>query len=544
MRQHYEKIIRDTEKRAAGFLKRQIQVEKSPDFGGLADGLEYVDPVKATIFYLGDLASLYYTPQSRFYNEARVLERVRQALGFVVRRLRPDGTFDFQDCNFYSAPDTAFYMNRLIFLYRVVSKYGITPEDHLLQVELHRLIEKTGYGMAGGGFHTPNHRWALAAALTSCYKITGIAAFQTAAARYLQEGIDCNADGEYAERSAGNYNVVNNEQMIILFLATKDEQYLEPVRRNLELSLHYIDPDGSIFTGNSTRQDYGTKKYPESYYYQYLYLGWRLNIPEFTAAAARIMEDIIARGDLAPDCLDWYLLNPELIEYPLEQAAIGEDYEGFYPDSGIVRVRRGDYSFSLIRGNTRFLYFQAGSLSLYMKIGVSYFDGREFCGQTLEKTAAGYCLTYKAHGWYYLPFEEQPPTSDWWRMDNQSRKKLAGPDLEIAVSVGEVERGIAVKIVTSGCDRVPLKVELAITAGALLQTDSFICQGSAGEAITVKDGTVGAVLGLDTIQIGPAFATHNFVGGKFGSEARSGNHFTVYFADYTHFCRTIVIKAK
>jgi hypothetical protein len=544
MRQHYDKIVTDTEKRVARFLKHQIRDESSPDYGGLVEDLDYADPVKATIFYLGSLAALYYTPESRFYHDAILMERVREALDYVTRMIRPDGTFDFHDSNFYSAPDTAFNINRLVFLYRIIEKYGLTTGNSWLREKLYRLISKAGSGMTGGGFHTPNHRWAIAAALISCSQITGIAEFASRAAHYLNEGIDCNVDGEYAERSAGNYNVVNNEQMIILFRETGDEQYLEYVRRNLELSLRYIDPDGSIFTNNSTRWDYGMKRYPEYYYYQYLFLAWKLNLPEFAAAAARIMDDLVARGDLAPDCLDWYLLYPELIEYPLGCAAFPEDYEAFYPQSGIVRVRRGNYSFSLIQGNARFLYFQVGSLTLQLKIGVSYFDQREFSGQTLGKTAAGYRLIYKAHGWYYLPFETKPATTDWWQMDNQSRSKLHGPDLELTVTVTEVAGGIDVAIVTTGCDRVPLKIEMAVTAGALVQTAAFVCPGSAGEAIIIKEGTVEVTKGLDTILVGPAFARHNFVGGKDGAEPPSGHHYTLYFTDYTNFSRTIRIQAK
>lgn len=543
MRQHYDKIIKDTEKRVEHFIKNQVREEGSFYYGGLMNNDRYVDP-KATIFALSDLAALYFNPQSRFFRDKQALERVRIALDYELRVQRPDGTFDFLDCNFYSAPDTAFYTNRLVLLYRVVLKYGSDPEDDWLKEKLYQIIEKAGYGMVGGGFHTPNHRWAIAAALWSCYNITGIESFKEVAAKYLNEGIDCNADGEYAERSAGNYNVVNNEQMIILYLETGDEHYLEYVRRNLEMSLYYIDPDGSVFTNNSTRQDYGTKKYPDMYYYQYLYLAWKCNIPQFAAAAGEIMNRIIERGDLAPDCLDWYMLNPELIEYPLEAAFVPVNYEVFYPSSGIVRARRNDYSFSLIQGNTRFLYFQAGSLSMYMKIGVSYFDQREFKAKTIEKEADGYRLIYLAHGWYYLPFDEKPPTADWWRMDHKSRKMLSGPDLEIAVTVKEVENGIAVNIATSGCDRVPLKIEMAFSPDAFIQTESFMCQGSAGEAITVKTGNIEVTKGLDTILIGPAFANHNFVGGKFGSESRSSNHFTLYFADFTNFSRTIAIKKR
>lgn len=381
MRRHYEKIIKDTEKRVEYFFKNQVREEGSFDYGGLMNNDRYVDP-KATIFALADLAALYFNPQSRFFGDKQALERVRIALDYELRVQRPDGTFDFLDCNFYSAPDTAFYINRLVLMYRVVLKYGSDPEDEWLKEKLYQIIKKAGYGMASGGFHTPNHRWAIAAALWSCHNITGIECFKEVAAKYLNEGIDCNADGEYAERSAGNYNVVNNEQMIILYLETGDEHYLEYVRRNLEMSLYYIDPDGSVFTNNSTRQDYGTKRYPESYYYQYLYLAWKCNIPKFAAAAGAIMDQISERGDLAPDCLDWYMLNPELIEYPIDTTAIPFNYEVFYPNSGLARVRRNNYSFSLIQGNTRFLYFQAGSLSMYMKLGVSYFDQREFKAKT------------------------------------------------------------------------------------------------------------------------------------------------------------------
>jgi hypothetical protein len=541
MRQHYEKIIRDTEQRVQTFLQYQVREEGSFFDGGFMNSDRYVDP-KATIFYLANLAALYFNPQSRFFRDPSAIGRVRAALDYELRVQRPDGTFDFLDCNFYAAPDTAFYINRLVSMYRVVVKYGNLPEDAWLTEKLYAIIERAGYGMAAGGFHTPNHRWAIAAALSSCYNLTGVAAFREAAAKYLNEGIDCNADGEYAERSAGNYNGVNNEQLIILALETGDDSYLEHVRRNLELSLFYIDPDGSVFTNNSTRQDYGTKKYPESYYYQYLYLAWKCGIPHFAAAAGKIMADLAERGDPAPDCLDWYMLYPELIEYPLPEAALPTEYEAFYPASGIVRVRRGNHSFSLIRGNSRFLYFQVGALSLYLKIGVSYFDQREFRAESIERTTEGYRLTYQARGWYYLPFDEKPATADWWSMDHRLRKKLSGPDLAITVTVKEIAGGIAVRIATSGCDRVPLKIETAFPADAFIQTESFMCTASAGEALTVKRGQLEVTKGLDTILLGPAFANHNFVGGKFGSEARSANHFTVYFTDFSHFDHTLTIR--
>jgi hypothetical protein len=55
---------------------------------------------------------------------------------------------------------------------------------------------------------------------------------------------------------------------------------------------------------------------------------------------------------------------------------------------------------------------------------------------------------------------------------------------------------------------------------------------------------VTATRGDYAIEVGPAFNGHDFVAGKFGSEGRSPQCFTVYFTDTTEFERTVTIKAK
>ena len=78
----------------------------------------------------------------------------------------------------------------------------------------------------------------------------------------LAEGIDCNEDGEYAERSAAIYNCVNNNAMIDLGTCTGKEEYFDHAVRNLRMMLTYMEPDGTVFTANSTRQDNGKRSYP------------------------------------------------------------------------------------------------------------------------------------------------------------------------------------------------------------------------------------------------------------------------------------------
>ncbi|WP_094548064.1 hypothetical protein [Petroclostridium xylanilyticum] len=540
---HYKRIIKDSEKRAAFFLKNQILDKNSFDYGAVVKERNYVEP-KSTIYGITTLLALYYNEESSYYRKPDVYERINIALDYVRRAQRPDGTFDLLDCNFYSAPDTAFCVRRLAPSYKLLGKYGKDEKSEVIREKIYNIIKDAAYGMTKGGFHTPNHRWAIASTLMASYNIVGENEFKEVALRYLSEGIDGNEYGEYAERSAGGYNIINNSAMIMLAEESGDESYLEYVDRNLKMMFTYFDPDGSVFTNNSTRQDRGQKVYPRDYYYQYVYMAYKTSNKEFAAAANKIMDDVIERGGKAPDCLDLFMIHPEFIEFELQGSAFPDNYKKYYKDSGIVRVRKNDISFSIIENNSRFLYFQAGALTAYMKIGVSYFDQREFKIQKLEETDQGYILNYRAQGWYYKPFNEKPDTTDWWKMDHSKREKIYGPNLDIIVKVQEVEDGIEVNIATQGCDRVPLRIEMGFTSGTLVKSDGFMCEGVAGGAIAVKSGNIEVSKDMDTIMVGPAFANHMFIGGKFGSEARSRDHFTIYFTDFTNFDHTITLKKK
>lgn len=541
MIEHYKKILKDSEKRAEVFMKKQVMDNKSENYGGKLDEYNLVQP-KSTIYSLTTLISLYLNKDSIYFKNDTVFERIILALDYVERAQREDGTFDLLDCNFYAAPDTAFCVKRLLPAYKLLLKYVDNEKCVIIKDNIHHIMKKAAYGICAGGFHTPNHRWAIASSLMACFNIYGERQFKETALSYLKEGIDGNEYGEYAERSAGNYNRINNDAMILLAEETGDKAYYDYAIRNLKMMFNYIEPDGSIFTNNSTRQDRGKKVYPRDYFFEYLYMAYRTKECDFAAAANKIMEGVYERGANAPDCLDLLMLNPELMEYTPEGCCFPENYKEYYKDSGIVRVRRGNTSYSIIENSSRFLYFQSGTLTAFMKIGVSYFDQREYKIQKLEQTACGYKLYYTAKGWYYKPLADKPDTTDWWKMDHTKREKKLGPDLDIIVSIQEVNNGIEVKVQTEGCDRVPLKIELGFNAGSSVKADGFMCEGTAGNAVTAVSGKVVVSKDADAIEVGPAFATHNFVGGKFGSEGRSVDHFTVFFTDSTNFDHTFTFK--
>lgn len=165
-----------------------------------------------------------------------------------------------------------------------------TDQEENLFVRIDRIIEAAAHGMMEGGFHTPNHRWAIASSLIECAVIYEDENMRRCAEQYLSEGIDCNSDGEYSEKSAGNYNRVNNDAMITLAEVTGDSSYEEYVIRNLRMMLHYWEPDGSVFTANSARFDKDLLMYPTDYYTEYMLMAERHQIREFYEMANTIIE--------------------------------------------------------------------------------------------------------------------------------------------------------------------------------------------------------------------------------------------------------------
>lgn len=573
MLKHYEKILMDAERRAALYIKNQVRDKTSPYYGAIISESNIPDP-RTNIFILAQLIELYVNKDSAYYFDSNLYESILLLIDYVKQVQRHDGTFDLNTCNFFSAPDTAFAINAMIPAYRLLKRHveecgGWEETDsgsieikpgcresrnaaEFIFCEITKIMERAGYGIMNGGFHTPNHRWAIAACLMTLYNIFKVDAFKEKACQYLQEGIDCNEYGEYSERSSGNYNHVNNEQMIILAEETGDESYLEHVKKNLDMMITYIEPDGTVFTGNSTRQDRGRKIYPDIYYNQYLYMAYKFDNALYASIANRIMESIIERGALAPNYLGFMATHPELISYELPSGCTGADnykahcsnYKVHYKESGIVRCRKGNLCFTILKDSDYFLHFQVGEIKMSMRILMRYFDKRLFRPREITETGDGYKLPYTAHGWYYLPFENKPETSDWWKMDNSSRGLKEGPDLDIVVAVKETDKGIAVKISANGCDGVPVFVEMSFTEGVIVKGNGFMCEGIQGGAITVTSGEIEISKGIDTMVIGPGFGKVLIGEQQLQEVGKNTGSFNIYFSDVSNFEHIIMLNEK
>lgn len=542
MKKHYERVLLDADNRVDKSFAMQVMLpEDSFDFGGFRDNDYLVEP-KFAIYRVTTMIACYFNHDSKWFGNKDVYDRVLLGLAYIKRAQRENGFFDLINCNFYSGPDTAFCIKRMLPVYCYLLYHEASSESEKIINLMKPIIYSGATAIMHGGFHTPNHRWAIASALTFCSHVFKEQKFADAAIPYLNEGIDCNSDGEYAERSAGNYNRICNDAMIMLAVATGDDKYYEYAARNLNMMLLYIEPDDSIFTNNSTRQDRGNKIYPKDYYFEYLYLGYKLHNEKFLKAANYIMSILDEHNLTSMDCLIHFMNLPELISFEYEGCGIEKSYSKHFKDSNLVRCRINDYSYSIVNQSSSFLYFQHKALTVSVKIGGSFCEHRAFVPDLLVPEDNGYHLSQTMVGWYYLPFDEPQDTTDWWKMNNAGRKKLLGPNLEYNVDVVEAENGVDLHIKTSGIDRAPLRIELAFDGDCLVENNINTIQGAPGSCLLVKSGDVRVTKDDSTITVGPAFGAHQYTAGKFGSESRNPYCFTVYFTDFTCFDHVISFR--
>ncbi|MDE5591073.1 MAG: hypothetical protein K2J60_18360, partial [Acetatifactor sp.] len=406
MEKHYQKMIRDTQDRVEKSLQIQVLDKESPRYGGFADPTGIVQ-AKFSIYRVASMAAAYCNEDTIYYHDGRVLDSILLGLDYIRRVQHENGLFDYITCNFFSAPDTAFCIKKLLPVYRYLAgKAGAAklpdaeggPEaagrigvDCLPQGEreilerVETIVESGARGMLEGGFHTPNHRWAIASVLMTCAGLFDCKEMETAAFTYLNEGIDCNEDGEFAEKSAGNYNRVNNDAMIMLSEATGDASYEQHAIRNLRMMLNYWEPDESVFTANSTRFDKDRLMYPKDYYMEYLNMGMKYNIPEFLQMCNSIFEMVDRKHITSPDFLIWFMLNPGYRKLEFEGSYVRPDFRSYYQESEIARGQQGRFTYTVMGGKSNFFYLHNGTMKLEMKVAGSFCEHRAFKSEKMER---------------------------------------------------------------------------------------------------------------------------------------------------------------
>ncbi|MFC4873544.1 hypothetical protein [Negadavirga shengliensis] len=487
---------------------KRITNPEDPGYGGISDAYGMASAHAVTSFLKSGICALA-TEESKFYNNESLSKELLAAAEYLKKVQHEDGTIDLLSTNFHSTPDTGFIVKWLCPTYHLLER-GQVPQKEALMTALAGFLKNAGKALVTGGIHTPNHRWVVCAALAGLYRIWPEQAYLERAETWLAEGIDLDEDGQYEEKSSYIYSSLSNRVLISTARGFAGKEYLlDEVRKNLDMTFYYLHPNGEIVTEASGRQDNSIVGHLERYYYPYRYMAL-LDNNGYYAAACRLVEET-AFPKVVGD-IQYFLEDPALWEELPARKPLPTDYSKKFPNSGLIRIRRGDYDASILLNNAVFFTFHKGNAVLQgVRLAAAFFGKGQFVSEDFKEKGGEVILERSLEGPYYQPFpkEKIPGDGDWSKMPRSQRAQSEVQKLKTLVKIREIPEGFELEIDIRGTDHVPVALELIFRPGGSF---SKVEQHESMDKVYFLKSDEGRyTCGGDTIVFGPGQHGHEWV---------------------------------
>jgi hypothetical protein len=461
------------------------------------------------------LASVRHAAGSRYRGDAALLDPLERAAAHLLTAQHDDGTIDLIATNFHSPPDTAFVIEYLGPVAAVL-RSAADPAEQRLRDRLDTFLRRAGEALVTGGVHTPNHRWVVCAALAHLHHLFPDPRYVARVDQWLAEGIDLDPDGQFTEKSTTVYSPVVDRALLTVARLLDRPELREPVRRNLEMTLYYVHPDGEVVTEASKRQDKYQRGSMARYYYSYRTLA-RLDGNGRFAAMARRIEHTAADQ-----------LTRELLTF-LEEAEFGadlpgdeplpEDYARVFAHSHLARIRRGRVSGTVLARNPTLFSFRKGAAALEaVRLASAFFGKGQFSGEELVVRDGSYRLEQKLEGPYFQPLSagqiaggehvRMAPNGTLSADGRAARARSNVQHLVARANVTEEAGRFRIEFELTGTAGVPVAIELAFRHGGRLEGVAPVA--GIADAYLLPAGTGRYTAGDDTIAFGPGRADHGW----------------------------------
>ena len=507
-------LIRTNDEQLPRLLQRQERGASHPSRGGLPNEFGIFGAHDAASF-ISALVASHVSPDSKYHHSAKLLEPLQLAAEFMLKMQHGDGTIDLYSTNFHSTPDLGFVIEVIGAVATILAR-DAWPRYEPLRASLRTFILKGGEALSTGGIHTPNHRWVVCAALAWANSLHPNPKYVARIDQWLAETIDIDPDGQYTEKSTTVYSPIVDRALITVARLLNRPAIFEPVRRNLEMTLYYVHPDGEVVTEASTRQDKYQRGSMGRYYYSYRYLALRDGNGRFAAMARQI--EATAQGRLAGE-LNAFLADPTL-QRPLPPSApLPTNFAKRFAYSNLVRIRREHVSGTVLAGNATILSFRKGAAALEaLRVASAFFGKGQFVGEKLETRDDAYVLRQSLEGPYFQPLsKDQIADGEHVKMApngtlaTNSRALRAWSNvqrLESLATITETNGTFEVNLEISGTDHVPVAIELAFRHGGELRGVEPV--PNIKDAYLLKSGTGRYEFANQVIEFGPGRAEHTW----------------------------------
>lgn len=506
-------FIRANDAQIPDLLTKQERRAGHRWLGGQLDGYG-LHTAQATSGFISALACAVCAPGSKYFNSPDLAEPLHLAIGYMLKAQHADGTVDYYATNFHSNPDMAFILEVACPACQLL-RANTLPAYNKLATELGQFITRGADGLVTGGVHTPNHRWVVCAALAWANHLFPNPRYVARVDQWLAETIDLDPDGQYTEKSTTVYSPAVDRALVTVALLLNRPALLDPVRKNLEMTLYYIHPDGEVVTEASRRQDRYQRGSMARYYFSYRHLALHDGNGRFAALCRQI--ERTARNQIGE--LAAFLTDPELRNTLPADAPLPTDYAKVFAYSNLARIRRGQSSGTILAANTTIFSFRKGAAALEaVRIATAFFGKGQFIGDTLEVQDGRYITRQKLDGPYFQPLSpEQIANGDHTKMapngtlatDSRAARTQSNiQHQEAVVEITETSGKFTINISVAGTDDVPVVIELAFRHGGKLTGVEPVAH--IDNAFLLREGTGRYTLGDDVIEFGPGHVEHTY----------------------------------
>jgi hypothetical protein len=518
-------------------LTKQVSLPGDRWDGGVFDQWEVIN-THSTAWFIIRIANSYASPFSSYHRSEKLENPMDMAMACLLRVQHEDGTIDLHSTNFHSTPDTAFLVNYLSPVYVVLKRMDQKGLSDLIK-GLEQFFLNAGKCLEVGGIHTANHRWVVCSALARLNAFFPNQKYVDRVDEWLSEGIDLDPDGQYAERSVSIYSPTVDNMLLTTGLYLNRPELLDIVRKNLDMTLYYIQPGGEVLTDASDRQDNARIGYVDSYYYAYRYFAIKDKNPVYAAVC-----DLIE--NLMPEKITRYI--SELLEDPIfeedviKSSKIPDDYFKRFSYSGVFRIRQGEVDISVIERNPTFISFMKGDAVLQsIRLASAFFGSRgQFISEHAELNGNKIILSKSHTHGYYQPYPEDKRTGDgdWHQMARTEREMSELQTMNYRVEISETNGKVAIDIKIDGTPYVPVSLEMSFRPGGELT--GVTSDENLDDSYFLENGTGQYTHGDHTIRFGPGVAEHKWAEIRGMLPKQNGQ--SVYLTGYTPFRHTLELS--
>ena len=514
IRIHYETVLAVVEVFAAQALRLQVLDPSERDYGGFRCPEHWICEPLAAANTLASLAVLYMTPDSQYYHNSELSDRLHLAMHFLTHSQRADGTIDgYARGEIRATPTMAEAAHALFRAHRWIARKS--QHQALLQ-GIEAFLRKGVEAIKNKPVFTSHDCWVAAAALVEFDKQFGDSTASGRAESYLQEGININNEGVYDDRSPA-YSMLSNAMLFSLAEKLNRPALLEYVRRSLNFRLYTFHPNGEIATEFSDYKD-RENGLPTGYsvwknmsiidhngYYAtaadltlstYLRrIDNGLIRPNLNHPNRYFKGESVSRFSMTADIGELLASESERNNDWIDRLPLPRQYEKTYPRSNIARIQKDRMSLTII-GDKQILFTLRNGEAIIDGFRIKYiyhgFRDYEPAGLTIDDKH--YLTQNQVIQYVYKP--------------TSSRREVIPLNLRIFTEIKPISDGLELRIATEGEARIPLQLEFGLRKAGNLYIGETAHDLSQTDVIFLDKEPARIVNGADEIEINGGVTVH------------------------------------